>query len=161
MEWPWQTNPAGQKFLPPQSLLTWSTLFTLLQLRGVSKGPQRHSASWPPPSACLPKTHQGARWSASRRRETEFGPRPQRHREVGDKGRDTAGRPRCATRACGTESGGEKPRVQLGHRERYPWAVLDRVRPVARGSIYPAGDTLPETLLNVFHLTPGCLDRSE
>lgn len=57
--------------------------------------------------------------------------------------------------------GGEKPRVQLGHRERYPWAVLDRVRPVARGSIYPAGDTLPETLLNVFHLTPGCLDRSE
>lgn len=38
---------------------------------------------------------------------TEFGPRPQRHREVGDKGRDTAGRPRCATRACGTESGGE------------------------------------------------------
>lgn len=57
--------------------------------------------------------------------------------------------------------GGEKPRVQLGHRERYPWAVLDRVRPVARGSIYPAGDTLPETLLNVSHLTPGCLDRSE
>lgn len=67
----------------------------------------------------------------------------------------------AAPQGPAAQNRGEKPRVQLGHRERYPWAVLDRVRPVARGSIYPAGDTLPETLLNVFHLTPGCLDRSE
>lgn len=82
--WPRQTNPAGRKFLPPRSLLTWSALFTLVQLREVSKGPQCHSAGWPPPLSVFTKGPGREPAAAPPGTGTQTHPRPPEGRQISD-----------------------------------------------------------------------------